>query len=212
MVWRLRAAGWLVRYDPSVVVHHPARATWTKWVAQRVSYGRSTAALEALHGDAVAPLRADGRVVLALSLLAVRRWRFALAVLAWSTAAVAAELDAVLEPRRRNATAAALVARGTALSAPALARSTMRTYGVALLGLAVVCRPMRRPVAGLAIIAVIARWWRAGRPPRRAEFAGLAILDDLCFSAGALLGALEARRVGSLRPRLRLRTTAAPRQ
>ena len=34
-VWRLAAAGWRGRYEPSVVVHHQPRRTWRQLVAQR---------------------------------------------------------------------------------------------------------------------------------------------------------------------------------
>src|SRR5690606_2057202 len=55
LVWRLDAAGWRCRYEPSVLVHHDPRPTWRAWWRQRVTYGRSAAPLAARHPGALTP-------------------------------------------------------------------------------------------------------------------------------------------------------------
>lgn len=202
-VWRLVAEGWQVRYEPSVVVTHAARPTWRGWVAQRFSYGLSAAPLEARHGDAAAPLRADPRVLGTVGLLLFGRPRAAVGLLSWSAASLSRQLEGVAVRGGSEAAARQLAARGTALAAPGLARGAFRSYGPVLLVAAAAISPLRRPVATLAVAATAARWWRAGRPTPSLAFAGLSLADDLVYGAGVLTGAVRARRTGALRPRLR---------
>jgi mycofactocin system glycosyltransferase len=56
LVWRLHAAGWRVRYDPSVVVEHAEPRTWRALLARRYRYGTSAAPLAQRHPQAMAPL------------------------------------------------------------------------------------------------------------------------------------------------------------
>jgi len=203
LVWRLVAAGWQVRYEPAVVVTHAARATWRGWIAQRFSYGLSAAPLEARHGDAAAPLRADPRVLATLGLLLAGRPRAAAGLLSWSAASLAHQLEGVTTRGGSESAARQLAARGTALAAPGLARSAFRTYGPLLIAAAVAIPPVRRPIVALTATATAVRWWRAGRPTPRAAFVALSLADDLAYGAGVLTGAARSRRLGALRPRLR---------
>jgi mycofactocin glycosyltransferase len=208
LVWRLVAAGWQVRYEPTVVVTHAARATWRAWLAQRFSYGLSAAPLEARHGDAAAPLRADPRVLATLGLVLAGRPRAAAGLLSWSAASLARQLDGVTSRGGSEAAARRLAARGTALAAPGLARSAFRTYGPLLVAAAVALPAVRRPVATLTVAATAVRWWRAGRPTPRVAFVALSLADDLAYGAGVLAGAARSRRLGALRPRLRATVAA----
>ena len=209
LVWRLAATGWHVRYDPTVVVTHAARASWGRWLAQRFAYGLSAAPLEARHGDAVAPLRADPRVLATVGLVLLGRPRAAIGLLSWSAASLAKQLDGISVRGGSESAARQIAARGTALAAPGLARSTFRTYGPLLIAGAIVVPVMRRPVATVAAAATAVRWWRAGKPAPRLAFVALSVLDDLAYGSGVLAGAVRARRVGALRPRLRAASSAA---
>jgi mycofactocin system glycosyltransferase len=204
LVWRLAAGGWHVRYDPAVVVTHASRPNWGRWLAQRFAYGLSAAPLEARHGDAAAPLRADPRVLATVGLVLIGRPRAAIGLLGWSAASLAKQLDGISMRGGSESAARQIAARGTALAAPGLARSTFRTYGPLLLIGAIAVPAMRRPVATVAVAATAVRWWRAGKPQPRLAFATLSVLDDLAYGAGVLAGAVRARRVGALRPRIRL--------
>ena len=210
MVWRLAASGWLVRYVPAVVVTHAARPSWWGWLTQRFSYGVSAAALEARHGDAAAPLRADPRVLATLVLVLAGRPRAALGVLSWSATSLARQLDGISARGGSEGAARQIAVRGTALAAPGLARSTFRTYGPVLVVAAVAFSPLRRPVVALTAAATTVRWLRAGRPARPIAFAAMSVADDLAYGAGVIAGAVRARRVGALRPRLRPASTVVP--
>lgn len=208
LVWRLVAEGWQVRYEPAVVVTHAARPTWRAWLAQRFRYGLSAAPLEARHGDAAAPLRADPRVLATLGLVLAGRPRAAAGMLSWSATSLARQLEGVTTRGGSQSAARQLAARGTALAAPGLARSVFRTYGPLLVVAAIGIPPVRRPVATLTVAATAVRWWRAGRPTPRAGFVALSLVDDLAYGAGVLTGAVKSRRGGALRPRLRSTVTA----
>jgi mycofactocin system glycosyltransferase len=211
LCWRLHAGGWLVRYEPSVVVTHAARTTWTRWVQQRVRYGTSAAVLEARHGDAAAPLRADPRVLATLGLALSGRPRAALGFLSWSASSLAKQLEGVTVRGGSESAARQLALRGTALAAPGISRSAFRSYGPVLVAAAVALPPLRRPVAALALAATATRWWRSGRPGSHLSFGALSVADDLCYGSGVLVGAVRARRLGALRPRLGpTTTTVAP--
>jgi mycofactocin glycosyltransferase len=208
LVWRLHAGGWHVRYEPSVVVTHAARASWQAWLAQRFSYGLAAAPLEARHGDAAAPLRADPRVLATLALVLAGRPRAAAGVLGWSAASLARQLEGVSARGGNRSVARQLAARGTVLAAPGLARSAFRAYGPLLIVAAIALPPVRRPIATLTVAATAVRWWRAGRPTPRLAFAALSLADDLAYGAGVLAGAARSRRLGALRPRLRASVVA----
>lgn len=210
MVWRLGAQGWLVRYEPEVVVTHATRPTWRAWLAQRVRYGMSAATLEARHGDAAAPLRADPRVLATWGLVVLGRPRAALGVLAWSASSLASGLEGIAERGGNEAVARRVAARGMVLAAPGLSRSALRSYGPALVAAAVLVPPARRPVATLVAASTAVRWWRAGTPKRPVAFWAMSLVDDLAYGTGVLAGAVRTRRAGALRPRL-TSATSAPR-
>jgi mycofactocin system glycosyltransferase len=211
LVWRLAGRGWHVRYDPTVVVTHAARPSWLRWLAQRFAYGLSAAPLEARHGDAVAPLRADPRVLATVGLVLLGRPRAAIGLLSWSAASLARQLDGIAMRGGSESAARQIAARGTALAAPGLARSTFRAYGPLMVAGAIVMPVMRRPVATVAAAATAVRWWRAGKPQPAFAFVTLSVLDDLAYGAGVFAGAVRTRRIGALRPRIRpASSTVAP--
>ena len=100
LVWRLAAAGWSVRYDPSVVAQHAAPTSAAGRLARRYRYGTSAGLLGHRHGTAmsgpalagfVAPLRvgtlrAAGLPTReAVAIAAAAPVRTATALLRWST-------------------------------------------------------------------------------------------------------------------------------
>jgi mycofactocin glycosyltransferase len=95
-IWRLAAAGWRVRYEPSASMGHDHRTRFRAWFSRRADYGTSAAALEQLHPGAVRPLYVS--------------W--------WTVGAWAAALSG------RPVTAAALAAAATTLLARRLSTVT----------------------------------------------------------------------------------------
>jgi mycofactocin glycosyltransferase len=99
-IWRLSAAGWRVRYEPSATMGHDHRVRFRAWFSRRADYGTSAAALEQRHPGSVRPLYAS--------------W--------WTVGAWAAALSG------RPVTAAALTAAATALLARRLSAITSETW------------------------------------------------------------------------------------
>ncbi len=56
LIWRLDAAGWRIRFDPSFQVLHAEPDTWRELLARRFRYGTSAAPLSSLHPEAISPL------------------------------------------------------------------------------------------------------------------------------------------------------------
>lgn len=59
--WRLVEAGWRLRYEPAVIVHHRVRSTAREAWRQRVGYGGSAAALDRRHPRSVPAVRLTTR-------------------------------------------------------------------------------------------------------------------------------------------------------
>lgn len=55
LIWRLRAAGWSVRYEPTVRVLHREPTTVFSWLRRRYDYGTSAAVLDVRHPGRLSP-------------------------------------------------------------------------------------------------------------------------------------------------------------
>jgi len=206
-VWRLHDAGWLVQYDATQVVHHPARTTTREWWAQRYGYGLSAAALAERHGSRLAPVRLDAwTLVVWTSLLSGRR-RLALGALGAARSHFTAQLPADVANRRHVANV--VVNRGVATGALPLARSIVRTFGpVVLMG--VVFRRTRRVAILLFVVGTAARWRTRGLP--RPLDIPYAVADDAAYAAGVWRGALRHRSATALTPHVTMPTFARTRR
>lgn len=179
LVWRLDAAGWGCRYEPSVVVRHRPRTTWAAWARQRIGYASSTAPLARRHPGALAPVR-------------VNRWSVAAwgAAIVWPTAGlvVAAGAAAAL-PRRLpmlpRRVAFGLASRGTWRAGGQLASAVRRAWWP-ILAIAAIRSRLARRVLLLSALA-------AGGPVR--------LLDDLAASVGLWRGIARERDPAALAPR-----------
>lgn len=196
LVWRLHDRGWLVRYLAPVVVSHRARPTWRKWFAQRVGYGASAGALATRHDQRVAPVRTDVWTLVAWGSLLARRPMIAARVVGVVRnrvkSRVAAQSD---EP---DVLANEVIVRGMLRGAGPLARSLVRTFGPALLMLALVPRLRRR---ALLVFALGTAWRFRHQRPHLSDIP-LALADDAAYCAGVVKGAIEQRSFVSLTPRV----------
>ncbi len=186
LIWRLHAAGWRIRYVPSVRVAHQSPDTWPALLARRFRYGTSAAPLARRHPANLAPLVLQPWPAAAAGAALAGRPALAAAGLA------AAWLDLTRTVRRAGlpadgAPAAAADRRsgrrgsasaGTPPSSPCprsrsrwLARGGWRRRAAAaslLLGPALTSYAQRRP----------------GLDPVRFSLAHIA--DDVCYGAGVM--------------------------
>lgn len=201
LVWRLVAAGHQVRYDPAVRAQHDTRGSARGWLARKVLYGSSGAALAARHGDAVAPAVLGPVPALgAAALLTRRRWSLPVAVLAAAVSARSVRARLPAETPHRDRLASRLAVRGLAAATTQEASLLLRSWWPLA---ALACgtgRSARRALAtAVAVDSVVAL--RQRRPVDPVTQVLGRRLDDAAYGAGLWLGALRARDGRCLLPR-----------
>jgi mycofactocin system glycosyltransferase len=203
LIWRLDAAGWACRYEPAARVDHAVRPSWPALVRQRVDYGRSAAALDARHPNAVAPV-VWSRWSAAVWALAVsgHPW-VALGLAGWTGRALDRKLGPAGVPPLRSLR---LVVIGHLGAGTQLARAVVRPW--APLAAVVSVIPGRfgrrsRRVLGVAVAVSVLREHRRRRPTLALQrWAPRWMADELAYTAGVWTGVARQRRVGPLVPRL----------
>lgn len=195
-VWRLHDAGWLVRYEPSVVMHHRPRATLRTWISQRESYGYSASRLAALHPGRLRPIHLDALTALTWLAVLAKRWRFAVATVDVSIDGVAEQLPASISQRHQMSRD--LVLRGLARSSLPLARAIVRSYAPLLIA-GLMWRRTRR-IAGVIVVA--GTFERLRRQPPRASDVALSLVDDSAYSIGLWRGAWHNRQRDVITPEI----------
>lgn len=195
-VWRLHDHGWLIRYVPSVIVQHRARATMREWWNQRVSYGASSGELARRHGTRMAPLRADSWTLFA--------WSTVLAGKPFVGGRVARVAHERLRARFLDTTddsevvAAELVGRGMVGAGGPLARALVRNFGVVVLASALHPKLRRRALT----LFVIGTAWRWRKTRIHLADVPFAVADDLAYGVGVYKGAWESKTARALWPHI----------
>ena len=201
LVWRAAAAGWTVRYEPSVVAHHRNRPSWSALGRQRFGYGTSATSLAARHPEVVTPLEIAPWSLAAWAALALGGPRGV-----WSAATLLAR--AVLRVHRQAAErggppvaeVAGMVIRGHVASGHRAAGALRRTWLPLLL--AATARPWGRRLALAALLVEPITSWAIRRPdlgPLR--WTAATLFSDSAYCAGVWRSAAAARSVAALRPR-----------
>jgi mycofactocin glycosyltransferase len=201
LVWRLDGQGWRVRYDADAVVGHRTPADARTWLKRKVLYGTSAAPLATRHGDAVAPAAftpSGALVVLAL----LHRGRLtgcaAAIAVAWHAARLRRSLPAT---RDRSRLTAELTLEGLVASAMQTSSLLLRHWSPLVLPAALVSRQVRRVVAAALVVDLLSDSPARPRMLRPGDVLARR-LDDVAYGAGVWLGALRARSVACLVPRL----------
>lgn len=203
LVWRLAAAGNVVRYDPSVVAHHDVRPTVRAWLGRKFVYGTGGADLAARHGDAVAPATLSLTMAAGAAAVLQRRWwsaPVAATVLAASTWRLRSRLPV---GQHRTVLAARLSARGLGWAVRQETGLLLRHWWPAAAVAAVGSRPLRRAfITAAALDVALFLKERPGLDPLTVLVARR--LDDLAYGAGLWWGAIRRRSTRCLsvrRPR-----------
>ncbi|AHH20542.1 putative glycosyltransferase [Nocardia nova SH22a] len=190
LIWRLVAAGRLVRYQPDAVVRHEPRATLRDWLAQRYAYGTSAAELAARHPGQLYCARMP--------------WPTAFRWLAIAAGRPLPAVPTLAEPVRRMNE---LRAHGLPLSTAAAVIgdrevSAVRQAGDALRRIwwpaALLTRRGRYLLAATYLPVAIDAAVRT-RDPRAAL---LRIADDLAYGCGVWSASLRSRKLEPLLPQL----------
>lgn len=181
LVWKLDAAGWRCRYEPTVEVEHDPRSGWWAWVRQRIDYGSSAAPLSRRHPGSLAPVRVGGWSMGVWVLGVLGRPVLAGAIGAGTAVALARKLPDV--PARA---AFELAATGNARAGEQLAAAVRRAWWPLLAVAAVRSRRARVVLLAAAV---------AGGHPIR-------VLDDIAYSIGVWRGIARERTLAPLVPDL----------
>jgi mycofactocin system glycosyltransferase len=199
LVWRLSAASWSIRYEPSVVVEHPPRGRPAAWLGQRVAYGSSAGPLALRHPDAMRHLVLPRWTVAPWLLAGTGRPRSALLAAAVGTGLVTARMPPVPGARLQLLE---FTARAQLRIGRQLLDAAWRAYPPLVVVAAVAAPRARRPLAGALAISVAADW--ISRRPRLdpVRFGALRAADDLAYAAGVWLGCARARTASPLIPKL----------
>jgi mycofactocin system glycosyltransferase len=199
LVWRLVAAGWDVRYEPSVTMEHQGPSTVADLVAKRWFYGTTAAPLARRHPGALAPFEASGWSVAVWAAALARRPLLAATAMAASVAILAGRLRGLV--RRPAAVAARIAGGGTARAAlPALGGVT-RTWAP-LLVLGLLARRARRPCALALLLPALADWARNPGESDVIAYSALHVADDVAYGAGVWAGCVRERTAAPLVPRI----------
>jgi mycofactocin system glycosyltransferase len=203
LVWRLVAAGWQVRYDPTVAVTHESRTDFANWVTRRFEYGGSAADLAARHPGQLAPTRLSSWNLAVLALLVARRPRAA--------GVVAVTASVLLARRLRMAAGSSLlapvtVATGIVADAASVGHALRREWWpLGAVCLATTSRARTSRFCAAAMIAPIC-WELLRRKPAvdPIRYLALRLIEDAAYGSGVIASAFRARRFDPLKPEIRL--------
>ncbi|MDQ2726692.1 MAG: mycofactocin biosynthesis glycosyltransferase MftF [Actinomycetota bacterium] len=200
LVWRLTAAGWRVRYEPAVTVGHPTRDRLGSWLAQRVGYGRSAAPLHVRHGSVVAPLVVSVESAAAAAAGLLGHPVIGLTVSAATVTTLAARLDRRL-PR---AMLSGLAVEGQGRAIASTAEAVRRVWWPLAAATGIACRRSRPALLAAFTLPPLVEWVRDRPAIGPLRWSLLSVLDDLAYGAGVWAGVVRTRRVGALRPVIKL--------
>lgn len=199
--WTLLKAGWIIRYDPSIVVSHPMRSSVRAFLNQRRFYGSGAGPLALRHGDAVAPIATSGFTALAALGLVSGQLLVTRTAMAVATTLLRRRIAPLTEHPTR--TAARIVVVGSARAMPSLLRQTIRTYGPLLVLAGAKSATARRVLVLGTLATALPRWRRSARGLiSPVHFAALQALDDLAYATGVLSSATRRETRGAVRPSL----------
>jgi mycofactocin system glycosyltransferase len=198
LVWRLHEAGAQIRYEPTAVVHHRPRETWSAWMRQRFGYGTSAAPLALRHGKAVAPVKVSMWSALAWALVAAGCPVLAGAVAGTTASLLPRKLSDVGVPATESVQ---LAVRGHVGAGRLLGDAVVRSWWPVAIPVLASTR-WGRWVLLAAFARHVEEWYTRGAKVGLPGWLAARILDDLAYGAGVWWGAAKHRTVRPLLPDL----------
>lgn len=200
---RASDAGWLVRYDASVVLRHDHRTGWRSFVKRRFEYGGSGAQLWLRHPD-LNPATSPGGWLAALLVVAAAPRRWALLAAAGVAGAAAARATALLLTEGVPARVAAETAVRSELgSARRFVGAATRYTGLPVTAALAVRSRRARLLLAAGSVAMHVRDHRALRPEMGPlPFVALRLVEEASLGAGLWRACLRARSFRPFDPRL----------
>ena len=198
LVWRLRDAGWRVRYVPDVVVRHEEPRGWSGLLRRRFNYGTSVAPLSRRHPGRLSHLVVSPLPGAAAALVLSGRPRWALVATSAHGVLLASRLRRNRLPVRRAGMYAVSSVDHTLRG---MSHATTMFAGPGLL-VALAYRPTRRAALALLLVHPLAE--RRARRPRLdpVRWSAACVADDIAYGFGVLRGCLDLRTAAPLLPRI----------
>ncbi len=201
LIWRLQAAGHLVRYVPQVEIEHSPRPSLAALLQQRWGYGTAAPEIEERHPGAAAPLRASpaSYLIWLAALHSPLSGGTMLALNAWRATRGG---EPGSSPQSQLRAAVGDQVQASVRLAHALSREWLPLTALAALS----SRRLRRLLAlALAADAVTVGLGRSG-PPLAAPVVGcLRLLDNAAYAGGLWTAVARRRAPAALFPRLSAR-------
>lgn len=207
LIWRLAESGWLVRYDPTVTIHHRTRTRLRSWLRRKVEYGTSAPALEQRHPGQLAPARTTPWSVITLSMLLARRPLVGVAVQAIPFSILAGKLNRVPGGTRLAARVTAQGLIADFINYGQVLRREWWPVGAA----AIIASPWSRSArlgAAMMLIPLGLEWIKERPAVNPAAYAALRLVDDGAYGTGVLLASFRAREWRTLTPRSQVKMTS----
>lgn len=202
-VWRITEAGWLVRFEPSVRVHHASRHSLRELLGRRVEYGLSSRELSRRYPANLVPARVAPSSLLIGTAIAVRKPTLAVLAAVVTAAVVARKVRQLPEPSSLTARLTALSLNSDTRAAGSLLRREWWPVGAACLAFAPKSQVAR--VGFVLMLAPILADWRSRRSTLDPlTYSALRLLADAAYGTGVIAGAVSSRNSDALRPRLRI--------
>lgn len=211
LCWRLEAAGWRLRYEPSAQASHGTRPGLSAWLRQRFGYGASAGPLAVRHPGRLGAWVASPVSVASAAWILGAPPSIAVATWALGTVSLVRRARPLIGTTDATGLAVRQVSRAGRASVEQLARALSAEWapllGVALALVATGVAPgWLRRASRRAVVVVLGRHalrWASQRPeldPLCTVALGLA--GDLAYGLGVWHGCVAARSAEPLRPRL----------
>jgi len=201
LVWRLDEADWSVRYQPTASVAHRHRTRPLAWARRRFDYGTSAGPLALRHPGALAPVET--------SAWSIATWALAASGHLVSAGGVAAATAVLLSRRlesidRSLPVAAKLAVRGHQSAGRLFGQALLRPFWPITVALCVLVpsRRFRLTLVGAALAPSVIDWVRQRPDLDPISFIAWRVADDVAYSAGVWVGALQAGTLDPLAPEL----------
>jgi len=197
LVWRLLDAGWRVRYQPTVTVHHAEPRRWRDLLARRFRYGTSAAPLAERHPDRLAPVELRPWPTVAVIAALAGRPRTAAMAVAASAVVLARSVRPLGIPSRQAWTWSA---QGAGWTLVGLGRAATMLAGPGLAVLATRGRRGRRAALALVLVPPVVEWVKRRPDLDLARWVAASVADDVAYGAGVWISCLRSGALGPVLP------------
>jgi mycofactocin glycosyltransferase len=198
LVWRLRDAGWRVRYDPQVAVAHREPSALRHALARRFRYGTAAAPLALRHPGRLSPAVLRPWPALMAALVLARR--------PWAAALIASQQSAVLASRVRGLGLPPTLGIRWFAEATYAALLSITRYATTFalpVALAYACRRRRPTALALAVLPALDEWRRRETTLDPVRWTVFALADDAAYGAGVWWGCIGLGSFRALIPTIR---------